>query len=137
MGNLVCACLFADINNIFNNHAASRPSSVRDKLNLHHAEAIGGGCPPIRQTLLLSATRRLYLLRTFVSLLNLTLSICRLPSRPIPFRTSHQLPRLALLAHSRDQDALQRCSHHYYPRHVPIVIVLAVETYGVLVPEAS
>jgi len=36
-------------------------------------------------TLLLSATRRLYLLRTFVSLLNLNLSVCRFHFITIPF----------------------------------------------------
>lgn len=68
-------CSIVDSDTAMTNIVASRSSSVRNKLNLHHAERSAAAAHSIRQTLC-HLTPLTYLLRTFVSLLNLTLSAC-------------------------------------------------------------
>ena len=125
-----------DSDTAMTNIVASRSSSVRKQLNLHHAERSAAAAHSIRQTLC-HLPPLTYLLRTSVSLPNLTLSACyvSLPSQSLSHPSVDTRPRAKNIISAV---TLPRSAGRitYHPRHVQLVII-AVENYGVLEPEAS
>ena len=121
-----------DSDNPMANLVVSRDSSVRNKLNLHHAARSAVWLPSHLTDL--SATCRL---RTFLSLPNLTLSVCcySLPSQSLSCTSENHQPRSNIsLARSRHLVALvasfiihATCKLYSY----------SGGNYGVLEPEAS
>ena len=125
-------CLRVDSDNPMTNLVVSRDSSVRNNLNLHHAARSAAAALPFDKPFC-----HLPPLRTFLSLPNLTLSVCcySLPSQSLSCTSENHQPRSNIsLARSRHLVALvasfiihATCKLYSY----------SGGNYGVLEPEAS
>ena len=117
------------------NIVAARFLSVRNMFNLHHAERSAAAALPIRQTFLPLAV--FYLLRTFVSL---PTSLSLFAAFHFCHNSFHRLNQHQSSPDNIISAVTSPCSAGrivYYSYHVKNRLSTAVETYGVLEPEAS